>query len=1601
MSKRLCSLLLMLALLLCAAAGLAEQTSTLTAVQISALQKLVGDAGTPLGESAQPTRDMTAFQAWQWTDRLLAGQVRSLLGTIQSDVLLDTSNSLVPGTESVQWKLLELENTLSHFESKLEEDRLAILNGIELYQSGNGSEAERQKAVSRTLEAESEIKQIIGIICEEYKAYLTQVNVCRTELDKLNAKTVLNGRLEDLTAEADAIASSENLSGADFSITVVSKHQFRIQVMDSNKKPISGAVVTVTNQLNTTKTQTLTTDSTGKAVFSVSDMGADETRQMQLTLCITADGFRTREVKKVKLYGGESTTLYLEKDNGEPYLIMGGFNGCDILSERNTFYYSPENDLDHVFSAKLSCATDGTLELHYLSGTTEKTVSKAFKASDSNKTEFVFQDEWLSMLQPGGSVFFKIITKDEQEYTFETQLDIQRVVVDEPFLRDSSTLFSLFGGDGGFGFDIPATVPFIGGERLTVSIPGKAQKLMILPSGRAMFSWGAGFSSKDTSWKREDTQDIESAKKEFEERSTADKLLAKAGAYRDVNIAAEPLMLGSFSANVNPFVSLQGEFNKTEHLLTMDGSVGATLASKAAFSQTFRMGPAPFFAGVGFSTGASFGVDADVQVKMELFDGVLSAMEAPTIKYTGTDDSELSIPIRLELGNTIGMGLQDVATVALRGYGYLNPVVDLATKGVSASAKYGMGMGVTVRELFLRWQHTLIHAEGDLSTSNSAMTPSAPSDGEYQHFDSTGADMPWLSTSGVTKGSSGVEPTEKKQLFSQIDSATGDFQYAVIGDQTYLFWIQPGDTTGWNKVGARLMWCNLNDTTIQGEVGCLDKNSIPNANNGENGTTPKRPTYADYDFAVEVSRGVNNQGSSFCALTILSGMFNTGTGSGTSPDAPDESVLTTVLMKQKADNKGLDIVFYQEHTREFHKDDYAIMPEVFLTASGSDTESVYIISTCSSSDGWGEIYGQVFYKDENGLDGYAQIEPTSYSDGDSIARYHLGIPDATKSRPGEKINLYSLNRNDDTGFNELSRISYNHRELLATGDIVNFRVYSQLDTGYAKDRLFYLERVELDEGKYAHRLKSVTLDLANTISVVSKTDYDVEINADQFDIVEFGTGVYLYWTECSTPYPANVQTQAKYMVRCLRYDPVTDKVCGSFNMVELKESPNTIIKESPNTIKLMDSGTGFYTVDLQNDKGSYVRQSLYQFKYDLVSAAELTAATLTDNSVCAGDYVEVVFSVKNTGNIPLSGFDVEIKNGGTRIQTLHADCVNPDNNSSTIGAKVMRGAYTVTRISGMYDALNNDSWEITRTGANGTTKVQSVQTAMLMPGDTHYYKAKLLVPIDWAGAESLTVEISNVQGNIAANETNDPIVRLNTNPQTLNTDVHDLALSARIFKLNGEDYVRVNIKNLSGNTESSVKPVLTSVYNGTTLFKHQFVNSMGDDFGYSMDIPLRELTKGSSQKYLDLYVGADRDYDEYADSDNHVRLPLITLLCIIEQPMSIPAAAGQEAAFSVVVSGGKTPYSYQWQRMVGPNRWENIPGAKKDTYRIKSVKEDQNGLIVRCVVTDQYGDYVTSDPATLSILPQTGDRSQLALWLLLAAASAAVLALVYRKTRRR
>lgn len=1342
MKKRFLPILLVLSLLLCSAVSASEQLPGLSIARISELQELAGENGAQWTEGTPPSSDMNAFQMWQWTDWFLSNRVRSLLGTIQDYEQLEPDVPLDAQAEEDQWQLRETENILSRFEAQLEEDRLAILNGISLYQSDDTSDTERLTVCKRILEAESEIRQIIETICADYDTYLASVDNCYRGLQANYGGYTLgvhDNTFNSLLQSAETLENSENAATSDFSVSVISTYQFRIRVCAPDQKPIENATVTVTSQLNETQKQT-PTDAQGDAVFWVGDLGADENGELMLNLRIEAEGYRTREVQTVSLRRGETRSFDLQKDDGTPYLIMGCFNGKDILTELNSYYCSQENTANHTFAVKLHCDMDGELELRYsidVNATEYRTVVKTFSAADSDNTVLEFEDQWLSKLIPGAKVSFTIKAGEEQ-YTTDTLLLIQK--------------------------------------------------------------------------------------------ATAEK--------------------------------------------------------------------------------------------------------------------------------------------------------------------------TTLNTLFPEWNKTLWEGKLDLS-QNSVIAPAGE---KYKLFDSTGAEEPRLpKTSDITYGSSGVEPTETQQVFSQIDSATEDFQYAVIGGDTYLFWIQPMTPSGTNKVGARLWWRNLNDPTKFGDVGILSNNSIPNGNETENGSIIKRPTYADYDFAVEVSQGVNNQGSSYCALTILSGQF-----SGTSPQAPSESIMTTVLMKQNA-KKGLEIVFYQEHEREFTKDNYAVMPEVFLTASGDSESSVYLVSTCTSSDDRKNIYGQVVYKETNGLDGLMDLGNTSFKDGYGITRYHVGT-----SSSSEGVNIYSLNEAGELSRLYLSGTS-SERDLLAQGNIINFQVYTQLEGSNAKDRLFYLDQVGQEDGTYIQRLKCVTLDLMNSSAAPVITDYGVEINTDHFDIVKFGSGVYLYWTECSIPDPANSEAKAKYMVRCLRYDPGTDTVCGPFNMVELSESPNTI--------KLQDSGTGFYSVDLQNSPGSYLRQSLSRFTFGPISSAGMMAAVLSDPCVSAGDYTELVFSVKNTGNVPLSAFDVEIIDTETDalVQTLHIDLDNPElstNNYYFHGANyTITGTNALRRISSMYDPLNHDDCEITSATAAGST-VRSVRTDLLMPGDTHSYQTKIQIPADWKGRKTLIAQIVAVTGEsaLSSRQTEEELLLIGA-PQPgvtaqsapterlgseatkgIDTDAHDLMLSAQLFRRSGEDYVHITIRNRSGNKNSDVTPILTASYRDKTLYSYTFRNPMGDDFGYSMDIPLQTLMNGQCLPELDLYV-SNADYEDFADSDNHVRLLLTVQLCIVDQPISITATEGEEALFSATAVGGEKPYRYQWQCMTGIDQWTDIPGADQDTYRIASVQLEQNGLTVRCVITDQLGNSVTSDPAALSVLRQPQTGSQLTLWPLLAISSVAVLAIVFCRKR--
>lgn len=1632
MMKRLLSLLLTLAILLGAIPGLAETAvPVLRSAEIASLKALAGDAqtGATWHEGMSPSASMNALQMWQWTDWFLSEKLRSLLGSAQDYIQLASGlpGTSQPNVSTLEWELRELEDQLTYYEEQLSDGRTAILNGIRLYQDVSASAYDRARAYDRMMEAKEEILQAIKTISANYADYTALVARCNESMlaapineSMLFAQT---NSVTGLMDKARTLEISENAADAiDFDVTVISTKQICIAVYDSDKNPLSGALVHLVNNKDSKRTKDVVTNSDGRAVFWVSDLGADEKTDMKLGLRVTANGYQTHEIQTVKIRGGESVSVHLKKDDQTPYLVMACFNGRDILNEESSFYYSKKNNLKHTFSVKLSCAGSGELEMRYptdAAGTAFQSVKQTFTAADSDKKVFTFEKEWLRILHPESKVSFKLTTNG-QEYTFDTHLKIEKPVVDEPFF-DHSSLFSFTSGSGGFGFTIPGDVPFISGSTLSLSIPGNYPTLMILPSGMGMFSWGYDFAPESTTWKTDDTQDQERAIKEFDKQSAADKLLAAAGVYRNVNTTTTPKLLGDYGVHITPFAAMQGLYRRSDQSLELRGNGGATFAFEAGFTQTFTIGPVPFFAGIDFSMGASFGVGISLNMKAEIENGLLKVKEGPVIGY----DSGMTISFRLELGGTIGLGLKDVLSVSLRGYGYINPIIHLTTPRVSAEARIGIGLSVTLRALFLKWSTTLWEGNLPLSSSYSiAMTASGKTTTSSSWRDNKGAEDPWPAAANkvTAVNASGVEPTETEKLFERIDCSAGDFQYVVVDGDTYLFWIQPGKgDTDWERVN----WCNLR-TREYGHVGWIDSGTYAKRNNTEDTKKTYQEWFVDYDFTVEPSRDIQGNSSNFCALTILSGRFAKPT-SKDEVNPPQEACAASVLMQKQSDGK-LEVVYYREETGNFTYYSYPTMPEVFLTATNNKLSSVFMVNTYVRSDET-KVSGLVVSGNDNvaNFSCTALQSPCFENNWKAIARYHVGEPTAVSAGAPEedKMNFYVLGTDG-----VLARIRRDRRQAqpkserqeLAKGNIVNFKVVTRINGVNDKDTLFYLDRVKTDEGGFIHRLKGVTLSPQSPEKPVTVTDYDIEVNADRFDTVKFGGGIYLYWTECSTP-NTNVVPDAKaeYLVRCVRYDPDTDTICDPFTLVQLAESPSSV--------KLQDSGAGFYAVDLGNKNGSYLRQSLTKFTYRLVMSAELQAAVPNDPCVCAGDYIDLILSVRNTGNLPLSGLDVKVKKDSQVIQTLHINCAQPQestNKFSTANGDITRtGLYTIRRIDGMYDALNGESWNITSTNSNGVTTQRNVRTTLLMPGDTQSYKAKLLIPADWDGNVALTAEIVQTVGAkqfgalltengrplsnalvLTTDATNDdPVLMRLTSEMAhkiVNTNSHDLMLSAQLFNREGETYVRVSILNRSGNTKSRVWPTLTSSYNGQTLFSHTFRNAMEDDYGYSMDIPLQTLTAGRRLDELDLNVSSKENYEEFADADNHVRLSLFPKLYIAQQPESLNLVEKQDALFVVSADGGQRPYRYQWQKLNAEGRWVDLPGANQNSYQLAKVTLAQSGLTLRCVVTDDAGDSVTSDSAVLSVfsLPQTGDETQPALWMLLAVASAALIALLCFRRRK-
>ena len=528
----------------------------------------------------------------------------------------------------------------------------------------------------------------------------------------------------------------------------------------------------------------------------------------------------------------------------------------------------------------------------------------------------------------------------------------------------------------------------------------------------------------------------------------------------------------------------------------------------------------------------------------------------------------------------------------------------------------------------------------------------------------------------------------------------------------------------------------------------------------------------------------------------------------------------------------------------------------------------------------------------------------------------------------------------------------------------------------------------------------------------------------------------------------------------MRFDLSSNSMSAPFTLVELSQMPSSL--------HLMMDGTGYYTTELpagegQSASSAAVSQQLVRFTFSLQTAITLTGVVSYDPCVCAGEYATLLFSVENTGNLPVSRFMVSIlEQGATEpLQTIIVDCRDPlSSSTSSLFGSAADSVYSVSRVDGIFDDMNGDNWLIRSTtlGFNGET-IEQIHTDLLMPGGVHTYQASFKVPDDWNGEKKLTAELGRLfalthySNALTGNadtladefvfEADGTLVNANGVPlppenalgtgstigvkrgavgtAELSKDIDvgrgDLMLDCQPYvDSTGAQFVRVSIVGRS-ETAGSALPTLTAKLGNTPVFSYRFANPIDEDFGYTLDIPsemlLGDRSYGEITFTLSDNAGENDASREFASFDNERTVTFGNNLYIVRQPESVSVVEGEDAVFTIVVSGGVPPYKYQWQRLNASGVWEDIVGANGAQLVIPSVTLLDNGASFRCVVTDSAGNTVISGVATLSNanggatltvwaeFPVTGDRAHPMLWALGALACALCAWLLLRRRKGR
>lgn len=534
------------------------------------------------------------------------------------------------------------------------------------------------------------------------------------------------GRVGDGFAYAVETGGIDASGQPEFDIYVITREEIGVAVVDVTddaKTPVAGASVTLTSS-GTNATATVTADENGLAVFNLKTtnlgvpitlegVGASYRFEGSIKTVVPKDGatWMDFETGRLRADGGTAVQTPLRKKASvsDPYFVMLSFDGWDILYTDNETVSTPANTDDHTFAGKLYVPTGTTAKFElvaHASGAddivvfTKNAEVKGGFAEFSQTARYLFNHQDNKALLPDGRTYLYRVTVNGTAYTVTTKFTVHEAPVAEPVnLTSSWTPDEQAPGS----FSLPADIPApLGGTSLNIWCPTFRVMGWISPQGYAVLAGTLSTEFRNTAsftdtakWKNETCR---SAKDQFEwitdvwaksleKLATTSNLLDPKASVKD-----KFAMSHAFSIETTAQVYLLGEWDRAAKLwrATLNGLVSATLGF--TFTVRVNVGPVPLFLTFSLSLGGKVSLSIGVET-----------INFKTANIPRTSGFGYTTTISVAL--TLGAGVPAVASVGLRGSGYLIFYVGFDASGAVPHmvAGFGLAADVVVQMLLFTW----------------------------------------------------------------------------------------------------------------------------------------------------------------------------------------------------------------------------------------------------------------------------------------------------------------------------------------------------------------------------------------------------------------------------------------------------------------------------------------------------------------------------------------------------------------------------------------------------------------------------------------------------------------------------------------------------------------------------------------------------------------------------------------------------------------------------------------------------------------------------------------------------------------------------------